>query len=101
MPGITPWCASSRRQIRQRPNFRNTARGRPHRLQRVYARVRYFWGRRCLTTSDVFATVCYSLLAPSPPNGRPKACSSARAWSSVSALVVIVTSRPRTCWMSS
>src|SRR5947209_5320472 len=40
-----------------------------------------------------------SLLAS--PNGRPSACSSARAWSSVSALVVIVTSRPRTCWMSS
>src|SRR5262245_32136661 len=24
MPGITPWCASSRRQIRHRPNLRNT-----------------------------------------------------------------------------
>src|SRR4051794_1207722 len=35
MPGIAPWCASSRRQIRQRPNLRKTARGRPHRLQRV------------------------------------------------------------------
>src|SRR5215469_11282000 len=42
----------------------------------------------------------YSLLLSSP-NGRPSACSSARACSSVSALVVIVTSRPRTCWMSS
>ena len=30
MPGITPWWASSRRQIRQSPNFLNTARGRPH-----------------------------------------------------------------------
>src|SRR5579875_3049218 len=39
--------------------------------------------------------------SPWPANGRPRACSSARAWSSVSALVVIVTSRPRTCWMSS
>ena len=38
MPGITPRCASSRRQIRQRPNFLYTARGRPQRLQRVYAR---------------------------------------------------------------
>ena len=35
MPGMTPWWASSRRQIRQSPNFLNTARGRPHRLQRV------------------------------------------------------------------
>ena len=34
MPGITPWCARSRRQIRQRPNLRKTARGRPQRLQR-------------------------------------------------------------------
>src|SRR5581483_9792856 len=35
MPGIAPWCASSRRQMRHRPNFLNTARGRPQRLQRV------------------------------------------------------------------
>jgi hypothetical protein len=35
MPGITPWWASSRRQIRHRPNLRKTARGRPQRLQRV------------------------------------------------------------------
>ena len=35
MPGIAPWCASSRRQIRHRPNFLNTARGRPQRLHRV------------------------------------------------------------------
>ena len=36
---MAPWCASSRRQIRQRPNFLKTARGRPHRLQREYFRV--------------------------------------------------------------
>jgi hypothetical protein len=35
MPGITPWWARSRRQMRQIPNFRKTARGRPQRLQRV------------------------------------------------------------------
>src|SRR5215203_4662214 len=35
MPGIAPLWASSRRQMRHRPNFLNTARGRPHRLQRV------------------------------------------------------------------
>ena len=35
MPGMTPWWASSRRQIRQSPNFLNTARGRPHLLQRL------------------------------------------------------------------
>src|SRR5215471_1599135 len=32
-----------------------------------------------------------SLLSPSPLNGRPRAWSSARVWSSVSAVVVIVT----------
>ncbi len=38
MPGIAPSWARSRRQIRQSPNFLNTARGRPQRLQRVYLR---------------------------------------------------------------
>jgi hypothetical protein len=38
MPGITPAWASSRRQMRQSPNFLKTARGRPQRLQREYAR---------------------------------------------------------------
>src|SRR5207244_11579497 len=38
MPGITPWCARSRGPIRQRPNLRQTARGRPQRLQRELAR---------------------------------------------------------------
>src|SRR5690349_7269023 len=41
------------------------------------------------------------LPSPSAANGRPSARSSARACSSFSALVVIVTSSPRTCWMSS
>src|SRR3954447_3308411 len=41
-----------------------------------------------------------SLLSPSA-NGSPSARSSARACSSFWALVVIVTSSPRTCWMSS
>src|SRR5687767_12046586 len=34
-PGSSPACAISRRQIRQRPNLRNTACGRPQRWQRV------------------------------------------------------------------
>jgi hypothetical protein len=34
-PGIAPSCARSRRQIRQSLYLRNTARGRPQRLQRV------------------------------------------------------------------
>src|SRR6185437_4561853 len=43
----------------------------------------------------------YCSLLSTSAKGRPSACSSARACSSVWALVVIVTSRPRTCWMSS
>ena len=57
MPGITPWWASSRRQIRQSPNFLNTARGRPHLLQRLYLRVLNFCGRAAFTISDFFAIV--------------------------------------------
>src|SRR6266480_1715956 len=47
--------------------------------------------------------LCHYCCLPSPSaaKGRPRARSSARACSSFSALVVIVTSRPRTCWMSS
>src|SRR2546423_909758 len=43
----------------------------------------------------------YSFLLSPSAKGRPRACSSARACSSVWAVVVIVTSSPRTCWMSS
>src|SRR3712207_5678383 len=35
MPGSSPAWAISRKQMRQRPNARNTARGRPQRLHRV------------------------------------------------------------------
>src|SRR3954454_17643546 len=35
IPGSSPRCAISRRQMRHRPNFRYTARGRPQRWQRV------------------------------------------------------------------
>src|SRR5205807_9429401 len=37
----------------------------------------------------------------SPANGKPRPLSRARASSSVSAVVVIATSRPRTCWIES
>src|SRR5438093_9133626 len=57
MPGITPWWASSRRQIRQSPNFLNTARGRPHLLQRLYARVLNFCGRAALAIKLFLATL--------------------------------------------
>ena len=96
MPGMTPWWASSRRQIRQRPNLRYTARGRPHRLQRECACVGCFGVRAALTTRDFFAMRYCSLL--SPANGMPSARSSALASSSFRADVVIATSRPRT-WL--
>ncbi len=105
MPGIWPLWASSLRQMRQRPNLRYTARGRPHRLQRVYARVLNFGGRACLTRSEVLAI--YSLLsfsassASNPAgrfwreNGMPSPSSSANASTSVFAVVVMVMSMPR------
>src|SRR5215470_10341062 len=43
----------------------------------------------------------YSFLLSPSAKGSPSARSSASACSSFSALVVIVTSSPRTCWMSS
>src|SRR4051794_34674188 len=61
MPGITPWWASSRRQIRQSPNFLNTARGRPHLLQREYARTLYFCGRAAFAIKDFLAKLVPSL----------------------------------------
>jgi hypothetical protein len=41
-PGRRPTEASSRKQIRQTPNFRMYARGRPQTLQRLCARVENF-----------------------------------------------------------
>ena len=41
-PGIKPSSASLRKQIRQMPNFRYTARGRPHNWQRRRSRVENF-----------------------------------------------------------
>jgi hypothetical protein len=55
MPGMNPWCASSRRQRRQSPNFLYTARGRPQRRQRECARVLYFGVRWEATILDVLA----------------------------------------------
>src|SRR3954471_18889949 len=55
MPGMNPLWASSRRQIRHKPNLRYTARGRPQRRQRVYSRVLYLAGRAWRTRCDVFA----------------------------------------------
>src|SRR5215210_2552954 len=97
MPGICPLCASSRRQIRHKPNFRYTARGRPQRRQREYCRTLKRGGRCCLLTRAFLATYWVSCSA----KGRPRPRRSASACSSVLADVVIATSRPRIPAMSS
>src|SRR3954468_22254801 len=53
---MKPLWASSRRQIRQTPNLRYTARARPQRRHRVYSRVLNFAGRAWRTRWDVLAT---------------------------------------------
>jgi hypothetical protein len=57
MPGMTPAWADWRRQIRHRPNLRNTARERPQLWQRVYCWVGYFGVRDAFTRRLVFATI--------------------------------------------
>ena len=54
MPGIAPSWASSRRQIRQSLYLRNTARGRPQRLQRVYACTLCFGARVTLRGARMY-----------------------------------------------
>src|SRR4051812_7419133 len=55
-PGIKPWSANFRKQIRQIPNFLYTARGRPHSLQRFSRRVLNFGTRFALAIFDLLAT---------------------------------------------
>jgi hypothetical protein len=55
MPGSSPACVISRRQIRQSPNFLNTAWARPHRWQRVYPRTANFGFAAALILSEVLA----------------------------------------------
>ena len=103
MPGIAPSWASSRRQIRQSPNFLNTARGRPQRLQREYFRTGYCCVRAAFAISD-FLAIGYCSSCPSrgwPAKGNPRPRSSASPCSSVEAVVVTATSRPRMDEMSS
>src|SRR3954467_12163888 len=55
MPGIMPLWATWRRHRRQMPNLGYTARGRPQRRQREWARVGYFGVRFDATILDVLA----------------------------------------------
>jgi hypothetical protein len=54
-PGSLPWEAMLRKQIRQRPNLRRNALGRPQTGQRLYARTLNFGVRIAFSLSDVFA----------------------------------------------
>ena len=56
-PGISPLRASSRKQIRQSPNFRRTARDRPQRWQRRTVRTLNLGLRLALSVQAVFAIV--------------------------------------------
>jgi hypothetical protein len=60
-PGIKPWSANFRKQMRQMPNFWYTARGRPHSWQRFSRRELNFGVRFALAIFDLLATACDSL----------------------------------------
>ena len=62
-PGIKPRSANLRKQIRQMPNLRYTARGRPHSWQRHSRRVLNLGTRFALAIFDLLATGCWSLEA--------------------------------------
>jgi hypothetical protein len=61
-PGSSPRSAMLRKQIRQMPNFRKKARGRPQRVQRLYFRTLNFGCLAALAMSDFFAKVFSSQL---------------------------------------
>src|SRR5207247_11218650 len=92
-PGTCPWQARDRKQMRQIPNLRMYARGRPQRLQRLCCETACLCLRSPRLTVDFLATV---LCHPHFLNGNPSSANSARASSSVRAVVTKVTSRPRT-----
>jgi len=54
-PGIIPWSARLRKQIRHIPNFWYTARGRPHIRHRRTRRVEYLGGFTDLAIFDLLA----------------------------------------------
>jgi hypothetical protein len=56
-PGIKPWSASFRKQMRQMPNFWYTARGRPQSRQRFSNRELNFGTLFALAIFDLLATI--------------------------------------------
>ena len=105
-PGINPFDAISRKQIRHTWNFLMNAWRRPHRLQRLYRRALNLGGRSALTIWDIFAKrhlladACY-FWAWALANGTPSSVSSSRAAASVFAEVTTVMLIPWTFFTSS
>src|SRR3984885_2631068 len=62
-PGTSPACTITRRQMRQSPNLRYTALGRPHRWHRVYPRTLNLGVRCCFSIKAFFAMVLPGLLS--------------------------------------
>lgn len=90
IPGMYPARARSRKQIRQRPNFLSTLRGRPHVRQRRTFRVENFGFRSDLMIMARLAICRLSYFAKGMPNSRRRAC----AVSSRPAVVTMVTFKP-------
>jgi hypothetical protein len=62
-PGISPSSASLRKQIRQIPNLRYTARGRPHIRQRLTRRVENLGFLWALAIFDLLAMLKFSVVS--------------------------------------
>jgi len=90
---MTPSFARLRKQMRQMPNFRYTARGRPQSRHRRTRRVENFGGRFAIAIFDLLA-MQYSCGSYAARIGMPSRRNSSRASSSFSALVTTVTFMP-------
>ncbi len=66
-PGMRPWSASFRKQIRQVPNLRYTARGRPQSMHRCTFRVENFGGRFAAAIFDLLAILDSSAVGRKGP----------------------------------
>ena len=110
-PGISPESASSRKQIRQMPNFLRKARDLPQRWQRLCCRTSNF-GFRLLFSIMALRAIYVSLYQKgctdsrydctmmglsSPRNGMPSSRRSASAMSSLFVVVTNVMSIPWIC----
>ena len=61
---MQPWSASFRKQMRQMPNLRYTARGRPQSMQRCTCRVENLGGRLAAAIFDLLAILVSSAGGP-------------------------------------